>query len=348
MSRIRYLDSLRALATFAVVVIHVASNNWYGFVGAPDWLAFTVYAGLCKFCVPVFFMISGVLFLNPKRSYCLKRLYLHNIGRLILFLLAWSFVYLVFHVMEAGEGITFSTLLDCAKSILKGDTQTHFWFVYALIGIYMVAPIIKVFTDNAQRRLVEYFLILWLLIQSVFDAVSQVPLIAPVFHNVDKMLIQVTTSYLGFFVLGRYLDEYEMSLRMRRLIYGFGALGVIVSIGLTMCLSIRLGAPDASCFGYFFPGIVLYSAAVFVFLKQWDGRRREDEKRPILQKMVNAASRYSLGVYGIHMLFVFLLWDMGVTTFSFWGCNFGASDFGGGVLGVAIGKLGLIQGSSYQ
>ncbi len=320
MDRIRYLDSLRALATVAVVAIHVAGNNWYGYVGSSDWMVFTVYAGICKFCVPIFFMISGALFLNPGRKCDLKRLYAHNILRLVLFLIVWSIIYLLFHLLESGEDVTPASLAGCVKSILKGDTQTHFWFVYALIGIYVVSPIIKVFTDNAGKRMIQYYLILWLVIQSVFDAVSEVPLIAPVFNNIAKMQIQVTMSYLGFFVLGHYLATYDLGSRARKLVYALGACGLTTSIILTMYLSIVNGIPDETCFGYFFPGLVLYSAAVFVFFRQRGKKESLERDGGISRKgevVISAVSRYSLGIYGVHMLFIFLLWNIGITTFSF-------------------------------
>lgn len=347
MNRIRYLDSLRALATVAVVAIHVASNNWYGFIGTVDWITFTVYAGICKFCVPVFFMISGVLFLNPARHYTIKRLYAHNIARLVLFLLVWSLIYLVFHLLENGESITGASLLDCVKSILKGDTQTHFWFVYALIGIYIVAPIIKVFTDNANKKMVEYFLVLWLIIQSFFTAISQVPLIAPVFNNIDKMMIQVTVSYLGFFVLGHYLNTYKLDRRMRRLSYVLGILGMMLSVALTMFLSMHTGIPDESCFGYFFPGIVFYSVAVFVFFKQ-----RGEGIRPLRKQLGAEAYKCNLALlfgnlwsaYAVRLhslgygyLDVLFLWSV-----------FCTSDHSGCFCCIACDELAFVEGSRHQ
>lgn len=320
MGRIRYIDELRAVATFAVVGIHVASNNWYGFVGTPDWVTFTVYAGICKFCVPVFFMISGVLFLNQKREISIKRLYAHNIGKLVAFLLSWSIVYMLFHLIESGSQLTPALLFDYVKDIAKGDTQVHFWFIYAIIGIYVIAPIIKVFTDNAGRNLVEYFLVLWLLVQSVFDAFSQVPIVGPIFNNIDKMNIQVTMSYLGFFVLGHYLGKYELTSIAKRWVYGLGFFGLLASIGITLYVSMQTGVPNESCFGYFFPGVVLYGSAVFLFFKSKGNKDVAaciNGRESFGARIVDIASRESLGVYGVHMLFVFALWNAGLSTFRF-------------------------------
>lgn len=320
MKRVAYLDDLRALATVAVVVIHVASNNWYGFVGTPDWVAFTVYAALCKFCVPVFFMISGALFLDRAKQLDVKRLYCHNILKLAVFLVVWSFIYQIFHIVESGSPVTAEALLVAVKNVLRGNTQTHFWFIYAMIGIYIVSPIIKVFTDNASKRMLEYFLVLWLVLQSFFDSLVQIPIIAPVFHNIDKMMIQVTASYLGFFVLGHYLAEYGFGAKRRHASYTLGAVGIIVSLVITIYMSMRQGVAQETCFGYFFPGIVFYSAAIFIWFRSAIGNGAERESAGggqilCLRRLVSMISRYSLGIYAVHMLFVFVLWDMGFDTF---------------------------------
>ena len=60
--RIYYLEVLRVIATFSVVLLHVAADKWYGEIGTFSWKIFTVYIGLTRFCVPIFLMISGVLF----------------------------------------------------------------------------------------------------------------------------------------------------------------------------------------------------------------------------------------------------------------------------------------------
>lgn len=161
--------------------------------------------------------------------------------------------------------------------MLRGNTQTHFWFIYAMIGIYIVSPIIKVFTDNASKRMLEYFLVLWLVLQSFFDSLVQIPIIAPVFHNIDKMMIQVTASYLGFFVLGHYLAEYGFGAKRRHASYTLGAVGIIVSLVITIYMSMRQGVAQETCFGYFFPGIVFYSAAIFIWFRSAIGNGAERE-----------------------------------------------------------------------
>lgn len=73
--RFVYIDCLRVLATFGVIVLHVSSWNWSSaIIGGVEWKVLTFYNGLVRWCVPVFVMISGALFLGRKVN--IKKLYL--------------------------------------------------------------------------------------------------------------------------------------------------------------------------------------------------------------------------------------------------------------------------------
>ncbi|NLV90708.1 MAG: acyltransferase family protein, partial [Tenericutes bacterium] len=65
MKRKLYMDVIRIVAIFAVVLLHVAADNFYVFKYTSfEWQVLNVYDSLVRFCVPLFFMISGVLFLR--------------------------------------------------------------------------------------------------------------------------------------------------------------------------------------------------------------------------------------------------------------------------------------------
>lgn len=68
-SRIRYLDYLRVLAAFAVILLHVSAQHWdTEGVRFRDRLIFACYNSMAVWPVNVFMMLSGALFLNPERG----------------------------------------------------------------------------------------------------------------------------------------------------------------------------------------------------------------------------------------------------------------------------------------
>ena len=66
--RLYYLDFLRVVATFFVILIHVSCQNWSNPLGSFSWQVANFYDGISRFSVPIFVMISGVLFLNTKKN----------------------------------------------------------------------------------------------------------------------------------------------------------------------------------------------------------------------------------------------------------------------------------------
>ena len=95
-NRIIYLDILRILATFAVIIIHVCSQNWNKVAPSSyEWNVFNFFSGISRWAVPIFVMISGTLFLDNRRNINIKKLYTKNILRIITAFIFWSLFYTI-------------------------------------------------------------------------------------------------------------------------------------------------------------------------------------------------------------------------------------------------------------
>ena len=92
--RIPYIDALRVWASVAVNAIHVCAQNWY--VTDPlswEWQVLNAFDSAVRWPVPVFIMISGVLFLDGEKQVSIERLYGKTIPRIIALILFWSSAY---------------------------------------------------------------------------------------------------------------------------------------------------------------------------------------------------------------------------------------------------------------
>ena len=76
-------DGLRILAAFAVVVLHTVATLFMDSYPSSDWNVANVYESLVRWSVPVFFMISGALFLNKGKAGFLGRSWLLLLLRLL-------------------------------------------------------------------------------------------------------------------------------------------------------------------------------------------------------------------------------------------------------------------------
>ena len=89
-----YIDILRIVACFSVIMLHTSAQPWYNL--PVDSMGFKIansYDALFRFGVPVFVMISGALFLVPGKKMDVRRLYRHNIFRLVILYIFWSCLY---------------------------------------------------------------------------------------------------------------------------------------------------------------------------------------------------------------------------------------------------------------
>jgi surface polysaccharide O-acyltransferase-like enzyme len=90
--RIEYFDWLRILCCFSVIVIHISAKKWNNSpIISHEWKIFNFYNSIVRFGVPIFFMISGTIFLEKDLSFnILLNKYIKNIYIKLLF---WSFFY---------------------------------------------------------------------------------------------------------------------------------------------------------------------------------------------------------------------------------------------------------------
>jgi len=90
--RLVYLDYMRVLATFCVVLLHVSASNWMvADVYSSAWGVFNTYNAATRWGVAVFVMISGALFL--PRQIDTKTLYRKYILKLVGVYFIWAAFY---------------------------------------------------------------------------------------------------------------------------------------------------------------------------------------------------------------------------------------------------------------
>lgn len=194
--RILYLDVIRVMACCLIVLIHSphpeAGNS--GTLLVP--LGFITVAG-----IGLFFMVSGALLLpvHADTSSFLKR----RIGKIAGPLLFWTLLYVVVRML-VGE-LSMSDLPKLLFSI-PFSAQGHgvLWFMYTLLGLYLLAPIISPFLAKASEKEQRFYLLLW----ALSLCYPFIALVLDVDRSVTGMLYYFT-GFAGYFLLGYYLHAYK-------------------------------------------------------------------------------------------------------------------------------------------
>ena len=133
-----YIDFLRIIAAFSVIFFHISNQDELT-TDVNLLKIFHIFETRLYVGVPLFVMISGVLFLNPERNYNIKKLYGKHIKRMSIAFLLWSpFYALTSCAFKSTE------LKDILTRIVTG--HVHLWFLFMIIGLYMIVPFLLGYT----------------------------------------------------------------------------------------------------------------------------------------------------------------------------------------------------------
>lgn len=301
-TRLWFLDRLRIFAAFAVVFLHTSPfNQPYVPVASGAWRVLNLICTPFRWAVPIFFMMSGALFLSGKRAFSIKRLYQKNLLRLLTSFLFWSAVYALAYCVTTGKGKwTF------ANQLLRG--HYHMWYLFAIAGLYIVTPLLRRVTES--KKATEYLLasgfLLAFLIPRALAFLQLFPLPhADVLSSLQSAFAQ-TNPYRGlsalyYYVLGHYLAEYTLDKRVQRIAALAGIAGLIATVGLTGWHSARIEAVSSQFYDHSALCVLTMSAALFLlFKRRFSAAPAKGRRRNALLLL----SACSYGVYLVHPFFI--------------------------------------------
>ena len=295
--RKEYLDALRILASFAVMLIHISSQYKHSVsVSGYEGIVFRSYLLLSNWAVPVFCMISGCLFLS--RDIPIAVIFKKYVARIAFIFVCWSFIYAV--VFESSNGI--GTFL---ASFVKG--YSHLWFLYMIAGLYIVTPILRKAAED--ETILRYFIVLGVVTAVLIPEIIQC--ISLISGKSGKYLsgafgsagFQTVSGYAIYFMLGYYLDRTEKrKLLSIPLLISCLVLAYLIPVCINVFYSVRFGKEPGFLFSNYSVGELIRSCAIFMLAKAVFDKADEREHR-----MIRLMAGYSLGAYLIHQMVITLL-----------------------------------------
>lgn len=299
-----WIDFLRVIATFSVIVLHVSAPivNKFEILDFSIWLTGNFYDSLVRFCVPIFFMISGTLFLS--RDIDVKAFLSKRFSRIIPPLLFWSMIYISYsffiRIVENNETFTFIETLKIIVSLLLSGSSYHLWFVYTICGLYLFIPIIQMWIKFAKEKEILFFLILWL-VANLFQ-------IKELVYYLPQIDLINFTGYLGYFVLGYYLVNNNFkkmdSLRLNIMLTIFGTL---ITFILTSIISWNAEKFIGAFYGYLMPNVVITAIGIFQIA------RKIKIRNAFLKNLISRISNNSFAIYFIHVLILKIFQQFNIT-----------------------------------
>ncbi len=311
-----WIEILRIAACFAVVLLHVSSMQFHSVpVDTLEWQALNFWNSVTRFAVPVFFMISGLLYLDPFKKVSISDLYKKYIGKLfvcywfwLLFYGAWNVI--VYFELRMAPGALIKEIFKTA--ILS--PPAHIWYLPALIGLLIVCPVLKLITEKENMQLLFYCIAVFLFFGILKNTVQlfQLPygdLISSVLNSIP---LEMLTGWSGVFLLGYFLGKQELSKQGEKGLYLAGLLSVFAAVLLNAHRSLSSGtAGNDYCNNLtLFPCI--FAAAVFVFFK----RKLQMKGTDRYNRLILMVSRCTLGIYILHPCWIDIFEKAGITGIS--------------------------------
>ncbi len=288
------VDVIRTLAIFLVIMLHAAIEPTPSLLETEQQVmthfwAMNVYNSLSRVSVPLFVMLSGALLLQPSKNEPLGVFLKKRFRRIGLAFVFWGAAFFAWRAFVNGETLTVNSVV---QGVLQGP-YFHFWFMYMIVGLYLITPLLRLFVDHADLRVLKYIVVLW------FVGVAINPLIGAVAGYKLDTNVFVIAGWVGYFLLGVYLQKERVR---SRFLVAVMVLGFVWTMLGSWVLTFTIGG----IWSYFFydfltANVILTSAALFQLLLTVS----PDFLTNRFQsggKLVKLISQYTLPVYLFHVM----------------------------------------------
>lgn len=305
--KIVYLEFLRVLCAIVVVLDHICIAGihiWEANASEFDKFFYNGVQHWSHFAVPVFLMISGYLLLSPQRPIDYKKAITKYAWRMIVVLLAVGTIFAWMEIYFKTKSFAPSGLLLALWNTIQGDTWKHLWYLYTLVGVYLVLPVLKPFFEKLTVRDLDVFLGISFFFGSIMPTLS----------SLTSFKLGVTfpicSIYLFYFMMGRRIGVLEIDRRTKRY-FSISVFGVLSCVSF-ICAYFEYYKNQnvVECLTtYSSPIIVFAGISFFYMMKSLDSYLVKCYCGGA-NKLIRHISLNSFGIYVFHMLWVNILYKV--------------------------------------
>ena len=220
--RVIWLDWMRVAACLMVIVVHATEPFYLGGDGSliltrtdAFWASF--FDSFVRACVPLFIIASS--YLQFPLHYSSEEFFRRRAVRILVPFVLWTVVY----------ALVWGSPVQNFKDLLLNFNYAagHLWFVYMLVGVYLLMPLLSPWAERVGRTELRIYLGLWLfttVIPLLRDWVFGAP---PVVYGVSGLPRQALfplwgeaswnaygvfyylSGFVGYLLLGLYVRKFQ-------------------------------------------------------------------------------------------------------------------------------------------
>ncbi len=286
-NRLFYIDNLRVLACFLVILTHstMPSNDpekdgiWMGLIsliGSPS--------------SELFLALSGTVLLPIKTGF--GNFYKRRFTKLVPPLVIWSILGVL--LFTQTRDLPWSEAGNLIIHIPVAPAIGVYWFVYAMAGLYLLAPYISPWLQKASKKELEFYILLWLVNMIIPWLENFSPNLIPGFIEKGNYywMLCYFGGFLGYWLWGFYLNRYPIKINANRKFI------LIVLTSLIYPIVVTYMSLNGISQTYFASNLQLGSVAWVGLLYILFYHIRLPEK---IQAKLTQIAKYSFGIYLTHI-----------------------------------------------
>jgi len=306
--RVYWIDFLRIFASYVVILTHACLRGVRPKFFSYNWKVLISYNSVsASTAVPYFIMISGILFLNPKKKITIKTVFSKYVLRMFKAYVFWILFYaLIDPLIVNGTKVQFKDLL---KNIIDYfcNSYGHLWYLNFVFGLYMATPVFKLITPD--RQITWYFILICSIVElfipnayNLLTHLYEIKHVDYIRNFVNSLKFEMAGGNIFYFFLGYMLDSHKFSKKIYiYLCYVASFIGFLWSIYFRLRLSKKDGKDNFDMIKSTCLHSAISAAGVLLFFKhtlnKWIERIMENEK---VRKIVLIVSECTFGIYLIH------------------------------------------------
>lgn len=289
------LDIVRIIAILAVVMIHVSADFISSYAPLSwEYITGNIFDSLSRIGVPLFVMISGSLMLDEQRNITPRIMFRKYVKNVLVLLVFWSalydFVFQILYPFVTGSTISIKSFV---AAFVFG--HYHMWYLYMIIGLYVVTPFLRAFTTKENQNLVRLFLIIALAVQFLLPIIQVLTIWVEqatyYIQLVDQFHLDFFCGYTTYYLAGWYISHIGFKNKPTKYLIYFMC---IVSLLITI-FGTQLTGDYENTYSNMNLFVFLYSVGVYTALNNLKFVLHDRTKN-----ILTSLSRLTFGVYMIH------------------------------------------------
>lgn len=288
--RIFYLDLLKIVACFLVIVNHCIGTI-YDFSNSKFTnIFYCVNFSICKMAVPLFIMTTGALLLKKQDTYITT---FKRILRVLIPLLIMSFI-----LYFKDYGFT-----NFITSFMSKPIIYPYWYLYMLISLYLVTPLLQKMLNNFKNKDYIYLILITLIIPVIIEMISKLFGI-----NISNMFyICIFSKVVGIYILGYYLSICNI-----KSIYKNISIISLIVFGILYFLTFYIPYINTGKVSYLFDtydsifSIVMGASLFYLFRYIFKNNSYK------CSKIINIISGCTFGIYLFHFPIIYNVLNIGI------------------------------------